>query len=205
MSSRVGLRMLSLAVPVVLLAPAVAHAEKVVTEDAVGDARSYTVVYDSGEEPEFLLAPDEASADIVRTVAAHGAKRLSVTVHLRDLQTSRPQISVIRVVTPAGTYTVAVEKSPGSRARAEIDTRRGDLECRGLRAGVDGAADTVSVSVPTACIGAPRWVQLGVGVIGFAMPADGTEPTSETLYADDGHRSTISDNSIGRGPRITRG
>lgn len=206
MSLRLGSRLVTVLLPAALLLPAAAHAEKVVTDDAVGDARSWTMDWESEQEPEFLLAPDEVSTDIVRTVAAHGAKRLSVTVHFRDLQTTRPQFTVVRLFTPDGAYTVNVEKMPGARAVTEFVTRKdAEAECRALKGKVDGAADAITVSLPTSCIGAPRWVQLGVGAIGFDMPVDDEQATTETLFADDGHRGSISDNSIGRGPRIRRG
>lgn len=205
MSLRLGSRLLAVAAPAALLLPTVAHAEKVVTDDAVADARSYTVDWESEQEPEFVLAPDEVSTDIVRTVAAHGVTRLRVTVHFRDLQTTRPQMTFIKVFSPGRAYQLVVEKVPGSSAVAGLSTRADDVECRGLRAKVDGGEDMVTVSVPTACIDAPRWVQLGVGAIGFELPADGQDVPFETVFADDGHRGTISDNSIGRGPRIHRG
>lgn len=205
MSLRLGSRLLGVVAPAALLLPTVAHAEKVVTDDAVADARSYTIDYESEQEPEFLLAPDEVSTDIVRTVAAHGAKRLRVTVHFRDLQNTRPQMTVIRVFGPGRAHQVVAEKVPGSSAVTALSTRADDVECRGLRAKVDGGEDTVTVSVPTACIDAPRWVQMGVGALGFELPVDDPEALIETVFADDGHRDTISDNSIGRGPRIHRG
>ena len=40
MTSRLGLRVLAAVLPLALLAPVAAHAEKVVTEDAVGDAEA---------------------------------------------------------------------------------------------------------------------------------------------------------------------
>ena len=126
-------------------------------------------------------------------------------MHFRDLQTTRPQMTVIRVFGPGRTHQIVVEKAPGAAAVTSLSARNEDVECRALRGKVDGAEDTVTVSLPTACIGAPRWVQLGVGAIGFDVPADPQNPVFETVFADDGHRPTISDNSIGRGPRIHRG
>jgi len=35
-------------------------------------------------------------------------------------------------------------------------------------------ADTLEVSLPTACLGTPRWVRLGVQVSGFDLPFGST-------------------------------
>jgi hypothetical protein len=210
MSLRLATRLLAGLVPVVLLLPAAAHAEKVVTDDAVGDAQAVSADVPDGSAADvvFTPAPDETATDITRTVVAHGTTRLSVTVHLRDLVlTSSSHQTYVRVATPRLDYTVTVSKSPGSRATTELRRKNGrETECRGLRAAVDGDTDTVSLSLPTACINAPRWVQVGVGVVRVADPAPGSEPAAESLFADDGHRDgDIRENDVALGPRVRRG
>ena len=83
MSSRLGPRLVALLFPAVLLAPAAAHAERVVTHDPAGDAGVLGWLAD--EDAELPATPDPSPADIVRTVAAHGDRRLSITVHLTEL------------------------------------------------------------------------------------------------------------------------
>ena len=212
MPSRLGARLAAALVPAVaLLLPAAAHAEKVVTEDAVGDAQAVTSDVPDGSTAEavFTPAPDETATDITRTVVAHGNTRLSITVHLRDLVlTSSNHQTYVRVATPRFAYTVLVSKSPGSRATAELRRKSGrSAECRGLRVAVDGDTDTVSLSLPTTCIDSPRWVQVGVGVVRVADPAPGSEdPIAESLFADDGHRDgDIRENDVAKGPRVRRG
>ena len=212
MAHRLGLRLVALVVPAaLLLAPSVAHAEKIVVDDAVGDAQAVSTDVPDGstEEAVFTPAPDETAADITRTVVAHGNTRLSITVHLRDLVlTSSNHQTYVRVATPRYAYTVTVSKSPGSRAAVELRRKSGsEVECRGLRAAVDGDTDSVSLSVPTACIDTPRWVQVGVGVVRVADPAPGSEaPMAESLFADDGHRDgDIHENDVAKGPRVPRG
>ena len=209
--SRFLARMLPAVVPLVLLAAVVpaSHAERVVTEDAVGDVQSMTFDVDSSEEAAPVPAPEEASVDITRTVVTHGNRRLEVTVHLRDLVTSRYTSTYVRVFTSSAKYDLELAKVPGSRAEVSFSAKRRE-SCRGLRGTVDGTADTVTFALPTSCIGSPRWVRVGVGAVGFDAAfeealADGGEISTLTVFADDGHRGTIRDNSIGKGPKVRRG
>ncbi|MCW2739416.1 hypothetical protein [Nocardioides sp.] len=205
MSLRPAARLLAALVPAVLLLPAAAHAEKVVTEDAVGDSLQYTVEPDSGNDV-FVPAPEDTSADVMRTVVAHGDRRLAITVHVADLRRTDYFSAFARVATPLGSYGVDVSRERGSRTHAVLG--RGpsrDVECRGLRARIDEAADTVTMTLPTSCIGAPRWVQVGVGVVTFEMPTD-PDQAEIVLMADDGHRDgVIRENSIGKGSKVRRG
>lgn len=70
MSSRLGPRLVALLVPAVLLGPAAAHAERVVTHDPVGDAGVLGWVAD--EDAELPPTPDPSPADIVRTAPRTG-------------------------------------------------------------------------------------------------------------------------------------
>ena len=206
MTHRLGTRLLAVLLPATaLLLPAGAHAEKVVTDDAVGDAQMVTSdTVESSEEVELAPAPDETATDITRTVVAHGNTRLSITVHLRDLVlTSTDHQTYVRVVTPQGEYQVLVGKIPGYRARSVLTKRGRQMDCRALRAAFDGGTDTVAVSLPTSCIDAPRWVQVGVGVVRVAESLD---PGGHTLFADDGHRvGDIRESDVAKGPRVRRG
>ncbi len=211
MSLRLGARLVAALLPAALLLPAAAHAEKVVTKDAVGDS-SLVEVRDSetGTDDDVVLtpAPEETATDIVRTVVALGRPRLRITVHLRDLVVSSDTETYVRVATPRGEYNVSISKAPGSRADASLRRKRGsEVECRGLRAALDGAEDTVDLSVPTRCIGGPRWVQVGVGVVRSAAPPAGTPtPTEPMLFADDGHRDgDIRADDVAKGPKVRRG
>lgn len=201
MSSLRRARVVAALVPAVLLLAAPAHAEKVVTDDAVGDVQQADLFAD---DLEFLPAPDEGSTDIVRTVAAYGTTRVAVTVHFRDLLNTRYQETYVELRTPRDAFYVVASKEPGSRVRTLMAHRRGaDAYCRGLRVRFDGGADTVSLSIPAACLDDPRWVQLGVAAVGFALFPQ--EATTAPFYGDDGHRGTIRDTSLGKGPRIHRG
>jgi hypothetical protein len=194
-------RLTALLAPLALLLPTAAHAETVVTEDPAGDARAWT----DYQEFQYVPAPDEASVDVIRTAADHAERRLSVAVHFRDLEVRVHHETLVRVWTPRGAFDVTAERRKARRATVSLARRSGDaLGCRGLSVAYDGAADTVALSVPVRCIGAPRWVRLGVKAT--ATPrAFADNPGTVFFLADDGHRGGLRENSIGKGPRIRRG
>ncbi|RYC13212.1 hypothetical protein [Nocardioides zhouii] len=198
MSRRFGSRLLTAVVPAVLLLPTAAHAEKVVTEDAEGDVVRLVDV----DEGETVPAPDYAGVDLVRTSVAHSARRLSVSAHFRGLERDPFQITVIRVKTPQKSYEIIVERL-GGKPIASFEGGRKAPECRGLKAKIDLGADVVTAALPTACLGAPRWVQVGVGAVGGSE--DPASPDGFTVYADDAHRVGEIRDNIALGPRVRRG
>jgi hypothetical protein len=200
MSSRLGPRLIALLVPAVLLAPAAAHAERVVTHDPVGDAGVLGWIAD--EDSELPPTPDPSPADVVRTVAAHGDRRLGITVHFAELAGVREHSLQVLVRTPSGAYRLEVEKKDGRRVRTTITRRWEQVDCRGLRARYDTGADAVAVSVPTACLSSPGWVRLGIKA--FA-PLPMTDPAVMSSTVDDGHSDTYQVTRVSTGPRIRRG
>ncbi|GAA5123646.1 hypothetical protein GCM10023339_43850 [Alloalcanivorax gelatiniphagus] len=194
-------RLAALLAPFTLLLPIASHAETVVAEDVSGDARAWT----DYQGFQFVPAPEEASVDINSTAAAFAPRRLSVAVHLRDLEVRVRHETLVRVWTPGGTFDVTAERLSARRPTVSVARQRGDvIECRGLSVLYDGAADTVAVSVPARCIGAPRWARLGVRT--YATPRPYANSPGTVFYlADDGHRGGFRENSIARGPRIRRG
>ena len=192
-------RVATMLAPAVLLLPTSAQAEKVVTYDEAEDAQLVTSFVPAEGPPVVTSepAPDETAVDITRTVAAHGDARLSITVHLRDLVLSSVHDTYVRLETPQGRqYAVLVGKNPGFRAKALLLRRGLETDCRSVRAVVDGGADTVAISLPTACVDAPRWVRVAVGVTRVAEVA---EPYAYPMGA-----AQLAD-SLGFGPKVHRG
>jgi hypothetical protein len=75
------------------------------------------------------------------------------------------------------------------------------IRCSGLKWEIDRERATVAVSIPRWCIGRPRWVRVGIGVV--TMPtSDGAD--SGTIYADDALRHGIGED-VRRSPRVYRG
>lgn len=200
MSHRLGVRLATVLLPVAaLVLPAAAHAEKVVTEDTVGDVVNLD---GSSATLQGSPAPDYAGVDVVRTAVAHGANRLRVVVRFRALERDPFHFTVIRLVTPQGKYDVIVERLGGSPI-SNLEGGRDAADCRGLKAKVDLGADTLTTTLPTSCIGSPRWVQVGVGAV--AVSADQGSPELVAGYADDAHRAGEIRDSLAKGPKVRRG
>src|SRR5215203_5860834 len=117
--SRLATRLVAVIAPVVLLLPASAHAEQVTMDDAVGDAKALNFASDmvglffgTGGDggPPFLDAPAETATDITRTTIRH-ARRVSITVHFRDLvETAEYSVSV-GIRTPDERFDVLAARS----------------------------------------------------------------------------------------------
>lgn len=200
MSPRLGARLLAVLLPAIVLLPSTAHAEKVVSEDAVGDVVS--LAGETFDPEQAVSAPDYTGVDVVGSAVAHGTSRLRVVVRFRALERDPFQFTVIRVVTPKASYEILAERLGGAPITS-IDRGRQTLECRGLRTKVDLGADTVTTSLPTSCLDAPRWVQVGVGAV--AVAEDQESPELTAAYADDAHRTGEIRDNIAVGPKVFRG
>lgn len=199
MTPRSGLRLIAAVVPLALLVPAAAHAEKVVLDDVVGD-----VVRGQGdmELESSVPAPEYAGVDVVRTTIAHGATRLRVSVRFRALRRDPFHLTVVRVKTPDGAFDLVAERL-GGKPITTLGRGRRDVACRGLKTKVDLGADTMTVSLPTACLGGPGWVQVGVGSVAGDV-VEG-QPDEGAAYADDAIRVGEVRDRIALGPKVRRG
>lgn len=221
MSSRLGARLAALLVPATLLLPAAAHAETVTVDDPAGDAKALNLASELGAfffgggddaQPYFLDAPNEVATDVTRTTVTH-AKRVTVTTHFRDLVDGTEHSVGMRVLTPRGRFDLSVGRSADGRGFADLApaivvTESGDVrprECRSVRGRYDLAAETVTVSFPAACINAPRWVQVSTGASRFQLTPVGDGSVNIAGFADDAFRSSLSENSMGRSPKVRRG
>ena len=61
--------------------------------------------------------------------------------------------------------------------------------CRTVRARYDVAADTMTASVPTSCLGSPTWVQVAAGVSRDRITPQGDGSVNLASYADDAFRA----------------
>lgn len=206
MSVRRGARPLALTLTLgALVAAPTAHAEKVVTQDAVGDVVRITIA-DGSDDMVTAPAPEETATDIVRTVVAHGNARLSIAIHVRDLPSSKGE-AYVQMATPRATYDISATKSAGSRAKVSLSRKNGTaVTCRGLRAAFDSRADVVAISLPAVCVESPRWVRVGTGLAMVDASPTSTDPEVLGVFVDDGHRDgTVRDRGVDKGPRVRRG
>lgn len=208
MIRRLRLHLLALALPLALLAPVAAHAERVVVEDAVGDVR----FIDLAADKDGPRVPYHVTSDITRTVLEYDTSGLEITAHFRDLQNGPLLRMDVRVRTPRGAYYMTMTRIAGKRIRLTFVRRSGgEVECARLAGRFDGAGDTVTMSIPAECLGSPRWVQVGVMATDTSLealedPEDPEDPEDEiVIYVDDAQRDTLRKRGISLGPQVHRG
>ncbi|MBD3948070.1 hypothetical protein [Nocardioides ganghwensis] len=221
MLSRHGARLAAFLAPVALLLPTAAHADQVTVDDAAGDAKAINFgselagfLFGSEVEgqPLFLDAPAEAATDITRTTIQHG-RRITITTHFRDLVETAEHSVEMRVLVPRGRFDLSVGRSADGSGYAQLAPRMvftedGDVRprlCRSVRGRYDVAAETVTVSFPAACIGKPRWVQVTSVASRIQVTPIGDGSVNLAGWADDAFRSSLSEKSMGRSPKVRRG
>ncbi len=229
MTSRLGLRLIALALPAALLVPSAAQAAEVTVADGAGDARAINMAIALGEllsgtsavGPNFLDAPSETSVDVVSTTIDHASKRLTLTVQLRDLVEaeglSPRSASTRRTVdgTCRRPTSTARRGGPCSRRRgrgavissdgATISATPDPKPCRTVRARYDVTGDRLTASMPTVCLGKPKWVQVAAAVVRTKLTPLGDGSANVAAYVDDPFRSRVSFGSLGRSPKVRRG
>lgn len=217
MTPRLGLRVLAVALPLALLAPAAAHAEKVVVDDAVGDAKSLNLAAEllgaDADGPRFFDAPTESANDVTRTTIALGAKRLTITVRVRDLVLSEEHTLEATVFTPTGRWALRAGVAGDGEGSADLYPIRvlasDDVvrmrPCRSARARYDLEADLVSVSMASACIDSPRWVQMELLMTRLEVTPGHDGSVSLAAFGDDAFSPTLSMRSGARSPKVRRG
>lgn len=216
--SRLATRLVAVLAPVALLLPAAAHAAEVTVDDAVNDAMALNLAdglfapSTGGGENLFLPAPAEAATDITRTTIKHG-KRVSVTTYFRDLVETSEHSVEMRIFTPDGRFSLSAGRSADGSDYAELFlpmevTEDGDVRsrsCRSVRGRYDLEAETVTVSLPSVCIGKPKWIQVASGATRIQVTPIGDGSVNLAGWADDAFRPSLSVRSMGRSPKVRRG
>ena len=220
--SRLASRVLAVLVATALLVPAASHAATLTVEDGAGDAKAINMAAALGglisgtttDGPFFLDAPAETSADVVSTTIDHARKRLTLTVQFRDLVELEGHSVEFRIFTPDVRYAL-VAASSGGETGAELfptgATSSSPIDrplhrpCRTVRARYDLTADTLTASVPTSCLGSPKWVQVAAGVSRSKVTPQADGSANLAGYADDAFRGGVSMSSLGRSPKVRRG
>lgn len=188
----------------VLVTPTPVHAARIVTEDAVSDAQSIRA---DADEEVFDPAPQHTAVDITRTVVAHGVRRLRVQVRYRDLERTFPRGALVKVRTPGRRYGIeAWHSNPLTRTQLTRGQIEDDVRCPGLRSSLDRARDQLTVSVPTACLGGPAWVRVGVLSIVTEAEVGSESDAPYDAYFDDAYMAGgFEDRDARLGPKVFRG
>ncbi|SDC02217.1 hypothetical protein [Nocardioides lianchengensis] len=127
---------------------------------------------DSDADASVGVVADDAT-DITRFTVKHRARKVVVSVHLRDLQRGDNAL-VGRVVTPHAKYSVLIMRSSDMRmfTLSEVSGREDSaVSCRGKRQSFDIRRNTITVTIPRTCLGDPTWVRAGAAFIRGSLMA----------------------------------
>ncbi|GAA1530716.1 hypothetical protein [Nocardioides humi] len=179
---------LACATGLVLTAPALASAADLVHVDPARDVVGGRLDSDTDR-----VTPSERGVDIRRVRISHGTDALVIRFRTRGPLPRKKFFLGATVRTPAGTFDVTYTKMFG--AVYEMVTQDDqDIACTGFTTSLERKA--VTFVVPTACLGTPPWVRVGVGA-GVIR--------GKRLFADDGLRRGIDDEKLRLSRRIARG
>jgi len=186
-----------------LLLPTAARAQKVVTSDPAADAVS--ISSDATGSDDVGLAPEETRADLLRTTVAHTASRVQVVTTTREVGRGPDYLVMLRVRTPDGTFSAAAYGLGGRGPAVRLVRGNRVVDCPRSHASSDESAARVVIAIPSSCLGAPRWIRVGIGVSRY-VSLDGTSNDEHwVMYVDDAHRAGDVGDDLALGPKIRRG
>ncbi|MBO0844356.1 MAG: hypothetical protein J2P22_02930 [Nocardioides sp.] len=141
--------------------------------------------------------PDNKTADVVHLQVAHTARHVRTTVRLREL--GRRWLFVSRLQTARRGFQVIGRRTPGHRPTWTLARANGHpLTCDGLVGHQSPRASTITLTVPSSCIGVPRWVRVGAGFV--------VRTNNGAVFADDSQRTRhATARHLTMSPRIHRG
>lgn len=174
-------------------------------DDAVGDVQSLTDPVDpgTGDSPdsEPVALPDNTDTDVTRVTVSHRTHRVVLDAALRDVQTTSGFLAY-DIRTGTRRYVVMQRLGSDRTVPAFLFERANGhrVRCAGAEHSVDRAADTATLNIPRHCLGAPRWVRVGVGAAKFAET-----DTTTTFVADDALQDAVVKDDLALSPRVRRG
>lgn len=145
-------------------------------------------------------APENADADITKSVVKHGRLRILVKVKLRDLTAvggdGERQISV-QLRAGWRQFSVVATKLPHGQTLLGTGGNGAFADCRGVRQKFSAAEDRITVSVPRICLKNPRWIKAQVEV---------SSTNGSIIYRDEALRAGLNPEKLPRStPRLKRG
>jgi hypothetical protein len=169
----------ALASPLVLAGTA--HAETWSHRDAVRDVVALSEVDD---EEVATPAPKNRRADVRRISVAHSAETITITMRLRDLAGGNKSASTM-LRGPESLAFAAVTRVDG-KTRVQVQSYKDDgpVRCRGAEGMFRPRRDTVTLTIPTSCLGNPDWVRLQAMYATF----EGKPAKAEEIKVDDAIR-----------------
>lgn len=202
MFSKLGVVAGTLVLSAAGIAPA--QAQRWTHTDPAGDVTSATECSAEGDSCTETVAAAQTVPDVVHFVADHRARRVNVWARYRDLTASGTRLHQVRYVTNEGVRRHLTLATYNGRVIVRELSRDSDgrkVACTGIRHSIDYTANTVSISVPRACMSAPRNVRVGFGSYAFRNIED---PTTGGWY-DDALATGPTPGDLVLGPVLRRG
>jgi hypothetical protein len=179
---------LACAAGLLLTAPGLASAADLVHTDPARDVQVESL--DNGRTQD---AATERRVDIRRVAIDHGPASLVIRLRTRGALPTRRMFLGAQLKTPAGRFDVMYLKFLGESG-VSLTRRTDEVPCEGLTATLERKA--VTFVVPTACIGTPGWVRVGVGV---------AQMRKQKIVMDDGFSRAAVGDDLRLSKRIARG
>jgi hypothetical protein len=168
---------LPIAAAALVLAPGIAHADTLTKADKAGDVLKSATTGGGAD----TVDPTRANGDITRSIITHGPSNVKVKLVHRDLSKVGRIITIISIKTDKAKNFRRFEivAAPGKYyGVVTVHTKAGKkVSCKTTRK-VDYAANSTLLVIPRKCLGNPRWVRVGAGVVS-------TDDGFTTLYGDD--------------------
>ncbi|GAA1538469.1 hypothetical protein [Nocardioides humi] len=156
-----------------------AHAGGWTYDDEAGDVAT-TIVTETSISTSVV--PEQENGDIVRVVAKHKARKVTIAVRVRTRLTGPFALSSA-IRTPGGRFLLMSTRIPGMGGTEMMDFKSKSedptVRCRGLKRTLNGDRTVIRISIPRSCLGNPRWFRFSVGLSTF-------NPFTGDSYDDDG-------------------
>lgn len=185
-----------------VLAPAAAaSAHSLTIDDSTAD--TWENVYNPDtQSDDWFAAGSKLNTDITRTVVKHSANRITITATFADLKAKDARYGLVdRLRFDHGPKVVADVDANGKwkgQAYLFTDHSGEQITCAGLTHAIDYSADTVEVSIPRACVGKPKWVEVAEFSVSNVSDDAGSHSYIDDA-ASDGHRFGTWSDKVRRG------
>lgn len=180
-----------------------AHAATWTQQDARGDVLA--ISQSAGSEKETVEpAPEDTATDITRFTVNHTARKVALVLRVRDLRHGDTMVSA-RLVTPRGAYDVLAFRSADLRMFGVSAANGTDVPCRGKKLRLDTVRDLIRITVPRACLGGPRWVRAGAGLVRGNLLSDDSSITADEALRAGSEEAASSDARLKVGKKVRVG
>lgn len=173
--------------------PGTARADVLVHRDPVGDVARSPVGSNI-----YSPVPTQAHGDIVATRVVHARRAIWIQIRFRELTDhSNGNFHLIGIRTPWRSRTIELDALPGHwEGTTTMTDGHGQVVACDVTHRISYDRNRVMLRVPRSCLGAPRWVQVGIR---------STVAGATFAYADDARSNGLPSglqSSLVLGPRI---